>query len=405
MAQGICCKRMEGAQGQAGERVPAVERVGAGAVAIVRHGAMYKNRAGQLKQCSHAPLIGVDKAARACQNIRSYADYHQTYREDYVMKLGLLTVMFGNTPLKDVLEIIRPLELDTVELGTGNYPGGAHAPVDELLKSKPKRDELLALIKGEGLQISALSCHGNCLHPDKDFAKKNIQVQTNTILLAEQLGVKTVIDFSGCPGSGPKDTRPNWVTCAWPPDYLDILNYQWDDVVIPYWRKQAQFAKDHGIQIAFEAHPGFVVYNTETLLRIREACGKNLGANFDPSHFFWQGMEPIECVKALGGKAIFHVHAKDSRVDPRNAQINGVLDNKHYGDVLNRSWVFRTCGYGHSLEWWKDFVSTLRVVGYDGPISIEHEDSLMSNKEGLTKAVQFLKQCMIQEKPTAMTWA
>jgi sugar phosphate isomerase/epimerase len=321
------------------------------------------------------------------------------------MKLGLLTCMFGDKPLKEVLEIIRPLGLDTVELGAGNYPGDAHAPTKELLASKPKRTELLAMIKGEGLQISALSCHGNCLHPDKAFAKANAKTQSDTIKLAGLLGVKTINDFSGCPGSDKKAQQPNWVTCAWPPDYLDILDYQWNEVVFPYWRKQAKFAKDHGVRVAFEAHPGFVVYNTETLLKIRKECGNNLGANFDPSHFFWQGIEPIESVKALGGKAIFHVHAKDSKVDPVNGSINGVLDCKHYGDEANRSWVFRTCGYGHGLEWWKDFFSTLRLVGYDGPVSIEHEDSLMSSQEGLTKAVEFLKQCIIRDKPGAMHWA
>ena len=321
------------------------------------------------------------------------------------MKLGLLTCMFGDKPLKEVLELIRPLGLDTIELGAGNYPGDAHAPTKELLASKPKREALMDLIKGEGLEISALSCHGNCLHPDKAFAKANAKVQSDTIKLAGLLGVKTINDFSGCPGSDKKAQQPNWVTCAWPPDYLDILDYQWNEVVIPYWTKQAKFAKDHGVRVAFEAHPGFVVYNTETLLKLRKACGNNLGANFDPSHFFWQGIEPIESVKALGGKAIFHVHAKDSKVDPVNSSINGVLDTKHYGDEANRSWVFRTCGYGHSLEWWKDFFTTLTLVGYDGPVSIEHEDARMSSQEGLTKAVEFLKQCIIRDKPGVMHWA
>ena len=321
------------------------------------------------------------------------------------MKLGTLTVLFGDTPLPKVLEMIRPLQLDCVELGTGNYPGGAHCPADEMLKSKPKREELKALLKGEGLELAALSCHGNCLHPDKAFAKQNADTQTKTIRLAAELGVKTVVDFSGCPGSDPKATRPAWVTCAWPPDHLDVLDYQWNEVVIPYWTKQAKFAKDHGVRIAFEAHPGFVVYNTDTLLRIRKECGNNLGANLDPSHFFWQGMEPIEVAKVLGGKMLYHVHAKDTRVEPRNAAINGVLDTKHYGDEANRSWLFRTCGYGHDLKWWKDFLSTLRVVGYDGAISIEHEDSLMSNREGLTKVVELLRQAIITEKPTTMTFA
>ena len=320
------------------------------------------------------------------------------------MKLGLLTVMFGAKPLKDVLEIIRPLKLQTVELGTGNYPGEAHAPLKELLDSQTKRTELLDLIKSEGLEISALSCHGNCLHPDAAFAKSNQEVQTDTIKLAEMLGVKVVIDFSGCPGADEKATLPNWVTCAWPPDFLEILEWQWEKKVVPYWTKQAAFAKDHGINVAFEMHPGFVVYNTETMLKLRNLCGNNLGANFDPSHLFWQGMDPCESVKALAG-AIYHVHAKDSRVDPMNTAVNGVLDTKHYGDELHRSWIFRTCGYGHSLEWWKDFFSTLRLVGYDGAISIEHEDSLMSSWEGLTKAVEFLRQGIITEKPSAMTWA
>ncbi len=320
------------------------------------------------------------------------------------MKLGFLSVLFADKPLKTVLEMIRPLGLQAIELGCGNYPPNAHCNPDELLESKPKRDELVAMLKGEGLMISALSCHGNCLHPDEAFAKKNIDVQTKTIRLAELLGVKVVIDFSGCPGSDEESTKPNWVTCPWPPDYLDILNWQWEKKVIPYWTKQAKFAADHGVKIAFEMHPGFVVYNPETLLKLRKACGNNLGANFDPSHLFWQGIEPVEAVRALG-KAIFHVHAKDSMVYTQNARVNGVLDTKHYGDEINRSWIFRTCGYGHSLEWWKDFVSTLRMVGYDYVLSIEHEDSLMSSWEGLSKAADFLKQVIITQKTTAMTWA
>ena len=321
------------------------------------------------------------------------------------MQLGLLTVMFGDTPLKDVLEQIRPLGLNCIELATGNYPGNAHCNPDELLASKPKREELKAMVKGEGLFISALSCHGNCLHPDPKVGKAFQKVQTDTIKLAEKLGVKNVNDFSGCPGSDEKSKKPNWITCPWPEDYLEAVAWQWEKKVIPYWEKQAKFAKDHGVRIGFEMHPGFVVYNTETLLKIRKACGNNLGANFDPSHLFWQGMEPIECVKQIGKSAIFHVHAKDSHAEPRNVAVNGVLDTKHYGEEADRAWLFRTCGYGHDAKWWKDFFSTLRVLGYDGPVSIEHEDSLLSNWEGLTKAVDFLKQSVIFEKPTAITWA
>jgi sugar phosphate isomerase/epimerase len=320
------------------------------------------------------------------------------------MKLGCLTAMFSAKSLRETLDILRPLGLQAVELGVGNYPGSAHVPVKELLASDAKCKEFKKVFDGEGLQISALSCHGNCLHPDKAFAERNIAVQTDAIKLAEKLRIKVVIDFSGCPGSDETSTKPNWVTCPWPPDYLDILNWQWEKKVIPFWTKRAKFAADHGVKIAFEMHPGFVVYNTETLLKLRDACGKNLGANFDPSHLFWQGMEPIACVRKLG-KAIFHVHAKDSKVDPFNVAVNGVLDTKHYGDEINRAWIFRTCGYGHTMGWWKDFVSTLRMVDYDGVISIEHEDSLMSAMEGLKKAVEFFKQVLVFEKRGAITWA
>jgi sugar phosphate isomerase/epimerase len=320
------------------------------------------------------------------------------------MKLGLLTAMFSAKPLKDVLEIIRPLGVQTVELGAANYPGNAHCNTPELLKSKPKRDELLAMLKGEGLEISALSCHGNVLHPNPAVAKAFVEGQTNTIKLAGMLGVKVVNDFSGCPGSDDKGMQPNWVTCAWPPDFLDVLNWQWEKKVIPFWTKQAKFAADNGVKIGFEMHPGFVVYNPETLLKLRNACGKNLGANFDPSHLFWQGIEPVNAVRALQG-AIFHVHAKDSKVYTQNSLVNGVLDTKHYGEEAKRAWIFRTCGYGHDQAWWNDFFSTLRMVGYDGAISIEHEDSLMSAQEGLTKAVEFLKNSVIFEKKGAITWA
>lgn len=313
--------------------------------------------------------------------------------------------MFSAKSLQETLDILRPFGLQAVELGTGNYPGAAHLDVPELLASKPKCDELVKMLKGEGLEISALSCHGNCLHPNKAAADVCIAIQTDTFKLAEMLGVKVVIDFSGCPGAEEGATKPNWVTCPWPPDYLEILEWQWAEKVIPFWTEQAKVAANHGVKVAFEMHPGFVVYNTETLLKLRKECGDNLGANFDPSHLFWQGMEPIACVRKLGGEAIFHVHAKDSKVDSANTAVNGVLDTKSYGDEINRSWIFRTCGYGHSMEWWKDFVSTLRMVGYDGTLSIEHEDSLMSNMEGLRKAVEFFKEVLIFEKPSAITWA
>ena len=321
------------------------------------------------------------------------------------MKLGVFTVLFASEPFEKALDMAASAGLQCVELGCGNYPGTAHCDPDALLGSKDKIKKMKDAIASRGLEISALSCHGNPLHPNKKYADANVEAMKKAVQLAEKLGVEVVINFSGCPGDSENSKYPNWVTCPWPPDYLEILKWQWEKKVIPHWTEMAKYAKDHGInKLAFEMHPGFVVYNTETLLKLRAAVGDIIGANFDPSHLFWQGMDPIKSVRALKG-AIWHVHAKDCRIYPMNSEVNGVLDTKSYADEINRSWIFRTVGYGHGADFWNDFVSTLRMTGYDGALSIEHEDSLMSNKEGLEKAVAFLKSVLIKEKAGVAYWA
>jgi sugar phosphate isomerase/epimerase len=320
------------------------------------------------------------------------------------MKLGIMSAPFSSQGLESALKYAASKGLDAIEIGTGNYPGNSLCKPEELINDKKARENFVAKIKDYGLEISALSCHGNPLHPNKTLAEQHHEVHRNTVMLAKQIGVEVVVNFSGCPGDSPTAKKPNWVTCPWPTDFTEIVNWQWEAKVLPYWKREAKFAADHGVKIAFEMHPGFVVYNTETLLRLRRECGNVIGANFDPSHLFWQGMDPLASLRALNG-CIWHVHAKDCRIDPINNSVNGVLDTKHYGDEINRSWIFRTVGYGHGEEFWRDFVSTLRLVGYDGALSIEHEDSLMSIDEGFTKAVEFLKGIILREKLGQMWWA
>ncbi len=321
------------------------------------------------------------------------------------MKLGVLTALFGQQSLGKTLDYVKKMGVEMVELGTGNYPGASHCNPDELLTDDKKVNAFKKKVEDKGLEISALSCHGNPLHPNEKIATEHREVQRKTILLAEKLGVERVITFSGCPGDSEAAKYPNWVTCPWPEDYSKILKWQWKKKVIPYWEEEVKFARKHGVKkICLEMHPGFVVYNTETLLKLREAVGNVIGANFDPSHLFWQGIDPIASVRKLG-KAIYHVHAKDTRIDNINTSTNGVLDTKPYSDEVNRSWIFRTVGYGHDYEFWKDFVSNLRMVGYDYVLSIEHEDSLMSVNEGFSKAVSFLKEILLTEQAGEMWWA
>jgi sugar phosphate isomerase/epimerase len=318
------------------------------------------------------------------------------------MRVGVFTALLSQLPLAAAIQKITALHIDTVELGTGNYPGDAHCKLT-LLEDAPALAEFQKVLADRGVSVSALSCHGNALHPDQARAQHDREVSRRTILLAEKLGIPVVVDFSGCPGDSAHATAPNWVTCPWPPDYLKVLDWQWSEVVAPYWIDQAKFAAEHGVKIAIEMHPGFVVYSPETMLRLRSLAGPNLGCNFDPSHLFWQNIDPIAAVRVLEG-AIFHVHAKDTQLYPINLPRTGVLDTKPYTDERARGWMFRTCGYGHNAAWWTEFISTLRMFGYDSVLSIEHEDSLLSAEEGLTKAANFLNSLVIREQPGAAWW-
>ncbi len=321
------------------------------------------------------------------------------------MKLGVMSNSLAQLGWDRALDTCRQMGLDAIELGAGAFARSTLVNAEEALASSTLRQKIKDDVARHGLVISALSCHGNAVHPDPDVARRHDQAHDTAVRLAPLLGVDVVCTFSGCPGGSPNDRTPNWVTCAWPPEYPKILEYQWNDVLLPFWAKKAEQARDEGVRIAIEAHPGFCVYNPETLLKLRAAAGDVIGANLDPSHFFWQGIDPVEATRVLGDVgAVFHVHAKDTGLDRRNMAVNGGLDVKSYGDLHGRSWVFRTCGYGHGDEFWKPFVSMLRCKGYDGVLSIEHEDSYMSLHEGLTKALTYLRGVLIREQPAQAWW-
>ena len=307
------------------------------------------------------------------------------------MKLGVLTNVVGNMPLEDALKYFKSMGIQMVEIGCGGYPGKDHCDPEVLLHDEAKYQEFCDTIKKYDMEVSAFSCHGNPIHPNKELAAAYDKDMRNAVLMAEKYGLHQINCFSGCPGDCETSQYPNWVVCAWPDDFGKILEYQWK-ILVDYWKNFVAFAKEHGVnKIALEMHQGFCVYNTETLLKLREAVGPEIGANFDPSHLIWQGMDPVAVIRELGGDAIFHVHAKDTRLDKYN--------------MAHRSWIFRSVGYGNDLLYWKDIISALRLVGYDYAISIEHEDSLMSQNEGLMKAVETLKSAIIFEpKMTETRW-
>jgi sugar phosphate isomerase/epimerase len=320
------------------------------------------------------------------------------------MKIGVFTVLFGDKPFEETLDYVVELGLGAVEIGTGAYPGNAHCDPAFLLRSESRVQAFREAVRSRGLIISALSCHGNPLHPQSRAAREDHRVFVQTVELARRLEVDTVITFSGCPGSDPKAMQPNWIVSPWPPEFSQMLEWQWKERVKPYWKETARLCRSAGVRVAIEMHPNFVAYNPETMMRLRDVAPKVIGCNFDPSHMFWQGVDPVTAIRTLG-ESILHVHAKDCRIDRANVMRNGVLDAKKYTRELERSWIFRTVGYGNDLLVWRDIVSNLRLVGYDHVLSIEHEDSVMSGAEGLRKAVAFLQQVVIAEPAGQAYWA
>ncbi|HEY0826799.1 MAG TPA: sugar phosphate isomerase/epimerase [Bacilli bacterium] len=321
------------------------------------------------------------------------------------MKLGVFAVLFGNKPLEEALDIIVSKGLKAVEIGAGGYPGNSHCDPAALLSDENKLRAFKHAIDSRGLIISSLSCHGNPLHPQKEIAQSFHDDFIRTVDLAQKLGVSVVTTFSGCPGDHEGAKYPNWPVAPWPNDYQDILKWQWENKVIPYWTETGKYASDRGVKIALELHGGFSVHTPATLLRLREAAGDVIGANLDPSHMWWQGIDPVQAVMVLGKVgAIHHFHAKDTSIDPINVNIHGVTDMQSYAKMLDRAWQFRTVGYGHDLKTWADIMSALRLVGYDYVVSIEHEDGLMSVDEGFSKAVSNLQQVMIKEPLGDMWW-
>jgi sugar phosphate isomerase/epimerase len=320
------------------------------------------------------------------------------------MRIGVFTALFGNLSFEEALDKAKAAGVTAVEIGAGGYPGNPHCPVDELLESEAKRDDWLGQITSRGMILSALSIHNNPIHPDEKVAQEADAVIKKAAKLAKLLGISVVNGFSGLPAGAPGDKMPNWVTCPWPPHFLEILDYQWDKVAIPYWKETAKFLDDQWIKFGFEMHPGMLVYNVDTMLRLRDAVGPTMGCNFDPSHLWWNGVDPVEAIRVLGD-AIVHVHGKDVYADPVNVRVNGCNDNKPYDKIPQRSWTFRSIGYGHGLKEWKDMMSAFRMIGYDHVVSIEHEDALMSADEGLAKAIATLKEACIFEQPGEMFWA
>ena len=308
--------------------------------------------------------------------------------------IGVFDPVYNNLSLDQMLEKISALQLEAVEIGTGGYPGDSHCPVQELLADPAKARAWKKKFEDRNIRVATFSCHGNPVHPDAKIAARDAQIFRNTVLLAERLEVPVIVGFSGCPGGSPTDTMPNWATYRWPPEYAQILDWQWKEKIIPYWKEAAKFARQHGVhKLAFEMHPGFCVYNPKTLMRLREAVGEEIGANCDLSHLFWQECDPVEVIRFLGRQgAIYHAHMKDTVLFKENIEKYGVLNFAFEPkEIASASAIFRAVGYGHGASLWKDVIRAYMEVGYDGILSIENEDPILPGEVGVERAVYVLR--------------
>lgn len=304
------------------------------------------------------------------------------------MKIGLVTDSLAHLGFDEMLDTAAEIGIEGVELNTSNWSTAPHCDLAGLLASAAKRAALLDAVNGRGLELCALNANGNQLHPtDGERQSKNLY---DTISLAGELGVPTVVCMSGLPGGTPGDVTPNWIVTSWPPDTQETLRWQWDECLLPYWRDLAHHGERVGVErIAVEIHGGQLVYNARTMMRLRDEVGPIVGANFDPSHTMWMGGDPLASVDHLAG-AIHHVHAKDTYIDRRNVAITSRLENGPLDDLSERAWWHVTLGYGHPESWWRDFCYRLRLAGYDGWMSIEHEDVNIGRLEGVRRAVELL---------------
>ena len=320
------------------------------------------------------------------------------------MDVGVLTVPLGGQSLEEALSYLDGIDVDAVELGCGGFPGDDHLPREEYLDNEDAQARLHDLLDEHNMWISALATHNNPLHPDEERADEADRELREAIELADQLGVDAVTCFSGLPAGSDAGEVPNWITAPWPNEHAEAHEYQWE-LAVDYWSDLAEHAEAHDVNVAIEMHPNMLVYEPQGMLDLREMTNEYIGANFDPSHLYWQGISITDAIRLLGEHdAIHHFHAKDTKVYEEQARTKGVLDTAPYTDEPERSWLFRSIGYGHGEDHWRDVVSTLRMVGYDGALSIEHEDSLTSANEGLEKGVDLLKRVVFETTPGEAHW-
>lgn len=319
------------------------------------------------------------------------------------MKIGVVSNALLQFEFEDGLDLLRRLGVNRIEIACAGYHQNLkYGDPEQLATDSERRSRWLDAVQSREMEITALAIHGPALSPNKDTAEKYRHDFRRACELAEAIQIDRLTLLGGLPEGAAGDRTPHWVCNAWPAEEQEVLKWQWEQRVVPYWREQASVAEAHGCRLCFEMHPNDVLHNPAALLRLRDEISPVIGCNFDPSHLWWMGMDPIEAMRAVA-PLVYHVHAKDTKILPHVVRVNGLLDPKPFSELDKRAWDFRTVGYGHDELFWREFASVLRAIGYDDVVSIEHEDQYMDPIEGLEKAVALL-QSVCLERPAISSW-
>jgi len=324
------------------------------------------------------------------------------------LKLGAYTACLHDRPLEAALAVLESNGLTSVEVNTGGFIPSPHCHVDLLLSSARARRDYLAVFASRGLELTGLNCNGNPLNPLPGVGPKHADDLRRTIELAGLLGVPNVVTMSGTPGSDPGARYPSWVVNPWDGVYLDVLDYQWG-VAAEFWAGIDALARGCGVRVAIEMHPHNLVFSPVTLRKLVDLTGAtSIGAEMDPSHLIWQGMDVVACIRWLG-PLVFHAAAKDAMITP-GVDIRGVLDTSFervpadaegkvptgYGFWCSEwprdpAWRFVAVGVGHDVPYWTEFLRALAEIDPDMAVNIEHEDASYSRLDGLAMAAGNLR--------------
>jgi sugar phosphate isomerase/epimerase len=343
-----------------------------------------------------AALIAADGAKGATTIPAAQSGERREIRESSPkLKIGVFDAAFGDLSIEQLIDTIKEFKIEAVEIGSGNDPGNPHCDLDGLLADDSKRRAYMQQFEKNGIMVSAFSCHGNPVHPDTARARREDAVYRKSIDLAAKTGVNHVNCFSGCPGDG-TGRHPNWVTTLETDEFVAILKWQWQEVLIPYWKDLNQYARERNVRVGLEMDGGYSVFNVATLLQLRRAAGESIGANLDFSGIFQLGVDPVAVAKKLGEEGcLYHMHGKDILLDAQNVGVNGLVDLTPYEDLAHRSWSYGDIGFGHDLATWKAIVEQLKAVGYEHVISIEHESPFTSARVGVAKSVGALEEILL----------